>query len=208
VDLIEVDVSELRPAETLVVAFAGVKGGLGGIPREFHRTLSASPCAALFVVDHARRWYQYDLDEMAALTARISAAAAEVGASRIVTLGNSMGGFGALLVGALVGADRILAFSPQTCIEPAATRSLGDDRWVDHQCRIDAYPFGDLNRIASPRGHVVLCFGADDALDVAHAARLHWPCEQFPIAGAGHAAAGALKERGELAAFVAGRLVA
>jgi hypothetical protein len=52
----------LKPHDCLVVAFTGLGHALGQIPFEFHRTLSGTDCAPLYVRDLARRWYQYGPD--------------------------------------------------------------------------------------------------------------------------------------------------
>jgi len=51
------------------------------------------------------------------------------GAKRLVVAGNSAGGYAALLFGTLLGADLVLAFAPQTTIDPKALAEMGDHRW-------------------------------------------------------------------------------
>ena len=120
---------------------------------------------------------------------------------RIVCLGNPMGGFGALMFGSLLQADAVLAFCPQTVIDPVVTESIGDRRWASYQTDITDYPFGDVTRLPQPP-NVTICYGADELLDVAHVDRLGWTFKRIVTSG-GHDAVGKLKERGELTPIIA-----
>ncbi len=135
---------DLRRSDTLAVAFTGVMDGLGGIPFEFHRSISQSPWAGLFVRDTEKIWYQYDQSSIDALVRAVNRGASEAGATRVVCLGNSMGGFSAILFGRFLRADAVIAFAPQTCIEPTLTDAIGDFRWRQWQETIRSYPQGDL----------------------------------------------------------------
>jgi hypothetical protein len=190
---------ELKPSRRLVVAFTGVGHGLSGLPFDFHRSVSGLDCAALFVRDLACSWYQYTDGSIGETVKRIHRSAEHVGADRIICLGNSMGGFGAILFGHLAGAHAVLAFSAQTAISPEATAALGDFRWTEYQSRIASYPHGDLASLPPPARRTTLCYG-DQALDVAHAERLplDWGSERIVVKGAGHAAAKHMKARGDL----------
>ncbi len=200
--MIATSVLSQRRSPRLVVAFAGVQQKLGmGLHAEFHRSLEPLDCAALYVRDTAQRWYQYGAAEIDAVLAQIRAAAAEAGAARLVCIGNSMGGFGALYFGARLKADAILAVAPQTAIDPEVTEGLGDHRWSAFQAAIPAYPFGDLTQLPPATGRVILCRGDADSLDRAHARHLaaRWTLEQRVVPDSKHDAAARLRDRGELA---------
>ena len=57
---------------------------------------------------------------------------------RVVMAGASAGGFAALLFGTWCGADKVIAFSPQTFIDRENRRQSEDDRW--EQQIGDLYP--------------------------------------------------------------------
>jgi predicted esterase YcpF (UPF0227 family) len=189
-----------RPSERLVVAFGGIRHKLGGMQGEFYRSLEGLDCAAIFVRDTALSWYQYDVGTIDAAARQIRRIAAKLGTRRLVCIGNSMGGFGAILLGERVAADAILAVVPQTAIDPRVTDVLGDQRWWKYQRRIPSYPFGDLLDGNRPQGRLALCWGTDEALDCAHADRLvrAWAPETVIVEGAGHDAAGQLRQAGKL----------
>jgi len=182
----------------LIVAFTGVLHRMGGIPFEFHRSLGEVDAKVLFVRDLEQRWYQYDLSEIDRLAGQIRGAAAAVGANRLSCIGNSMGGFGALMFGRLCAANATLAFAPQTTILPSQTMAMGDRRWVAYQEKIEAYSLPDLNVLSAPKGRVTIHHGEDDVLDAAHAERLNWDSHRVIHTGCGHNVAKALRERGEL----------
>lgn len=195
-----IEFHDVTPGATghLIVAFTGISQGLGGIPFEFHRSLGSVRAKALFVRDTAQRWYQYEQTVVDATVERIRVEAAAAGATRVSCIGNSMGGFGALLFGALCQADAILAFAPQTTILPAQTAAMDDRRWQVHQNRMETFPFGDIDALPAPTARVTVHYGADAALDAAHAARLTWPHRRIAHPGCGHNVASFLRERAEL----------
>jgi len=98
-----------------VVAFFA---GLAARPYfEFARTGSKLRAHRVYLRDLAGDWYQNGLpgagrsaDELAAF---LREHCVRVGATRLVTAGNSAGGFAAVLFGVLAGADEVHAFAPK-----------------------------------------------------------------------------------------------
>ena len=111
--------------------------------------------------DTANLWYQHgvsglgcDADEVAlALRAWI----ARLRPSSVNTLGQSMGGYAAILFGALLGADRVLAFGPLSYLRPDWARRDGDTRWLSAFDKLQRFPpaclYDDLPALlaATPR---------------------------------------------------------
>jgi hypothetical protein len=84
---------------------------------EFHRTGTSLRAHRVYLRDFAGDWYQNGLpgagtsaDELAA---HLRAHCDRLGAARLVTAGNSAGGFAAILFGMLAGADEVHSFSPK-----------------------------------------------------------------------------------------------
>ena len=196
-----------RPGDHLIVAFAGIGQRLGGIPFEFNTSLGEADARVLFVRDADRRWYQYDTEVINHVVRQIRDTAAAVGATRLSCIGNSMGGFGALMFGALCAADAILAFVPQTTVLPQHMAAMGDYRWPEHRNKIEAYTYPDLNALSGTKGRVTVHYGVDDALDAAHANRLTWRSERIAHAGCKHNVAKVLRERGELVTAIRSALI-
>lgn len=125
-------------AQINIVAFAGLRANGGyGIPvYEFVKTLSSLDANVLFVRDLSTRWYNFDLQEFSADiddTVRIieSFLNLKFGDLPIVCIGNSMGGYAALMFAEKLRARLAIAVCPQTFISKSMRSATGDDRWAD-----------------------------------------------------------------------------
>ena len=130
------------PAETLVIAFAGFDGRLGGAggsrdgdrhkeaakhdglpPHEFvHACERAGATHAIFCRDLYQAWYLRGTPQnpRGGWNAVLEALEAEMEAlkpGRLITLGASMGGYAAIRAGLALGADVAVAFSPQVLVD-------------------------------------------------------------------------------------------
>lgn len=119
---IQVDVE--RDGSTLLIAFGGMMGKFAGMPAfEFFSLLAREDpeVKRIFVRDVRQAWYQHGVEGAGAgvpqVASHLRELAADSGAARVVTIGASAGGFGAILFGALIGADEVHAFSPQTFLD-------------------------------------------------------------------------------------------
>lgn len=177
-------------APVLLVAFGGLKGAPMGLPPfEFQSLSRAFPVKRMFLRDPAQAWYLRglpgvapDLDGVARhLRARVAAS----GARRVVATGNSMGAWAALLFGALLDVDAVLAFAPQTFLGPVRRWLHRDGRWSGQVREAQRSPTrrpghldlrGLLRRLAAdhgpPRGAAQVHYGLDEPLDALHARRL------------------------------------
>ncbi|RKY21250.1 MAG: hypothetical protein DRQ55_04915 [Planctomycetota bacterium] len=199
----------------LLVTFGGLKGAPMGLPPFEFKGLSAGlEVKRLFVRDPAQAWYQRGLPGVAAdvdgvaqhLTRRIAAS----GAERVVMVGNSMGGYAALLFGARLDVHAVLAFAPQTFLGRVRRWLHRDGRWTRQLRGAWSSPSlqrGNLDlRRAIPRAGPRRCriqihYGRDEQLDALHAERL----ARLPrVAVHGHATGGhalvrSLRDSGQLA---------
>lgn len=130
----------------LLVSFGGV-WDTGAVPGfEFVSTASALPGSTLFLTDIDQVWYQKGVravgPSIESVAAYLRGVIADHDVDRVVMTGNSAGGYAALLFGALVGADVVHAFSPQTeLIRPEygyflsklvrARDAAADPAWLD-----------------------------------------------------------------------------
>jgi hypothetical protein len=164
-------------SSTLVVAFAGLKGFLGGFPAfEFRNTLSSVDVKSAFLRDHYSAWYHRgvldvgtDIDAVVALLREFRSQA-----DKMVMIGNSAGGYAALLFGSLLDCEAH-AFSPQTFIDPDMLDAARDRRWDPEleallaSGRFDRR-YGDLAPvIAASSGTFHVYHGILHPEDVAHA---------------------------------------
>ena len=122
----------------LVVCFSGVGRDWRAPPR---LELAKTACAAgrdhaLYFADPARSWLNAPLlaEEIAGL---IEAEVARTGATQVVALGHSLGGFSALVLSGFTRFDVVLALSPQMSIDPALVPD--ERRWSTLRARIPAF---------------------------------------------------------------------
>lgn len=122
-----------RSSRTLLVTFGGMQGQIDMPPFEFFRATGSIPVKRLFVRDLHQAWYHRGIPghgstipEMAESLGRLIA---KHEVDRLVTAGNSSGGYGALVFGALLGADTALCFAPQTVLDPGVLAGMRDRRW-------------------------------------------------------------------------------
>jgi hypothetical protein len=194
-------------ADRVVIAFAGVLAKLGGIGfHEFGRTLaSGEPGASdrahhiAFVRELPPRWY--NTFDPALLAPFLEAQAGR----EIVTLGNSMGGFAAILFSLLLpGIRRSITFCPQFSVHP--NHCPWEKRWRQHVDAIDTWRYETCvpalpSRSGGGPDHVMF-LGKAIADDIRHAeailAAADTPAAAFLIQGSGHEVARDLRERAVL----------
>ena len=152
-----------------VISFAGVGYALGGIQvEEFHRSLDGTHLDIYYVIDKERHWYNRCYD---AVLATINRSLAERHIAESFTLGNSMGGFGAVLfASALERCRRAIAFSPQSSVCPAVVPF--EDRWREWTQHISRWQVPDAVPQMRRGVSYLLFFGATDMRDLRHIDRL------------------------------------
>ncbi|TRL32274.1 hypothetical protein [Rhizobium straminoryzae] len=186
-----------------VIAFAGIQSILGGIEVwEFAKTLTSDENVeearrhVAFVRERPALWYN-SVDP-----ACLAPFLAMQDGRAVVTLGNSMGGFAAILFSlVLPGIRRSIAFCPQYSVHP--DHCPWERRWQDQIAEIDNWrfetclPHGPCPE-AQDLDHMIFC-GSDVGDDVRHAeailAGATHPVSVFLIHGCGHDVARSLKRR-------------
>ena len=175
----------ITPAEQsrdLVIACTSYGGHSAPADRfEWTRVLAPAACHKIFLRDSMQHWFQGGLlgfshsleDTIEKLRAFIAAR----GITRILTLGSSMGGYGALLLASLLRAERTIAFAPQTSMEFGWMSSIGDLRWEQKLTELRHLGLGELDLVAllrasGPPGHSQIVYPQTIAFDVVHARRL------------------------------------
>ena len=163
-------------SSTLVIAFAGLKGFLGGFPAfEFRKILSSVNVKSAYLRDHYAAWYHRGVVDIGPDIDAVAATLRELrgDADRVVMIGNSAGGYAALLFGALLDCETY-AFSPQTFVDPQLLREAEDDRWDEElnallaSGRFDPR-YGDLAPVlADSKGTFHIYYGGLDPIDWKH----------------------------------------
>jgi hypothetical protein len=125
---------------TMVIAFAAMSS-LRPPPFHLFEATTGLDAKRLFVRDPDRVWYQHgvprfgnSIDEVGAA---LRAIVVEQGVERLVVIGSSAGGYAAIAFGAVLEADLVIAFAPQTRIDRGWLDEVGDERWRGHLATLD-----------------------------------------------------------------------
>jgi pimeloyl-ACP methyl ester carboxylesterase len=202
-------------SDVLLVSFSGLKRNPAKLPGfSLRGTLTGFPVNKLYLRDLDRAWFLRGLSglsrDVSGTAAFLRAEAKSMGARRVVLTGYSLGGFAALLYGALIGADEVHAISPQTFISFWRRWRSGDHRW---QRYVWPLHFGTTRRYhdlrpllsgssAQTRFHIH--FARDSRLDAIHAGHvrdLPGVITHEHTKGS-HRLVSELRERGELRAIL------
>jgi hypothetical protein len=195
--ILETDALRIRYAEghtdVLFVSFTGVLHGMGGIAiDEFAGSGRAHHC--LFISDMKRTWYNGE-GIAQAICGIVEQKAKDLNIRKIITIGNSMGGFGAILFARLLGADTAIAFSPQFSFNSEIVP--GDDRWGEYRDAIKTWTFPTALPLNAATRYFI--FSGLDPMEMQHT-RLFPKARNtaiFLIAG-GHTVAQSIKDAGQL----------
>jgi ribosomal protein L16 Arg81 hydroxylase len=217
-------VDEIFPDQLLMISFGFVnwEGTPGfdfyGRSKKLEK-LADRPINRILLRDFENAWYHRGvrglgngIDEV---RDRLQALIHEICPSRIITIGQSMGGYAAILFGQLLNVDQILAFGPLSCLDIQICLEFGDRRWLSVMEDLQAHPpinaYFDLathplNPRQSPK--LDIFYGqkpdpdtpGDINLDHAHAQRLATisNCTLHPYAESGHAIVQYLIEQRQL----------
>ena len=156
-------------------------------------TFSGTPINKILVRDFANAWYHRPIAELGGDVDEIAASLRKLidtfSPRQVITLGQSMGGYAAILFGFLLGVDKILSFGPLSFLDSRAALSYHDRRWLAVMLELEKAPppvgyfdLPALSRTADPRKTALHVFfgtkpdvdNATEAVnpDALHAARL------------------------------------
>jgi hypothetical protein len=184
-------------SDEIIMAFTGVRHALAGIDKDdFVKTNRSSRVVrdAYYINDLRRSWYNGIRQGV------IDVLSPRIEGRRVVTLGNSLGGFGALMFsGVFETCDVAIAFAPQYSVR----RELApfENRWEQFSTRIDAFENDTcfLPGVDYTRSRKFIFCGATDGNDMKHADLIARTTDTnahvFAIAGCGHDVSFTLKEK-------------
>ncbi len=183
-------------APNVIVAFTRIQHGLGQIAaEEFVGSSRMQGYSALFVSDMRCSWYNNF--EGARLLEILSPFLTN---KRVVTLGNSMGGFGAIWASRLVGAASTLAFAPQFSVKPEIVPN--EQRWMNFRSRIACWRVDSLSGCFDSRTRYITINGDADCEHFQHF-RSSENQTHLLIHDSGHNPASVLKKAGLVKEVVA-----
>lgn len=213
-----VEIELVPDASSLYIFFGGIAAGIAMPPFEFYRSSKILNENKIFIRDLAQRWYQDGLpgisNDIDSTTDFLRAEIKKLEPKKIFFVGNSMGGFAAILFSTLIGKGDAIAFAPQTFISPLLKLKHLDLRWLKPIWR--AYQIGSakrkiwdlrpllLKQDGTQKISIFVC--KDCRLDYVHARHLKdiSGVKIFEFNGAGHGVVRLLKETGQLPAIMSG----
>ncbi len=201
--------------------FGGIASGIVMPPFEFYQSSKITNDSKIFFRDLSQTWYQNGLPELGyslyAIHDYIQKKILERNPDNIYFIGNSMGGYAAILFSALIGKGTAIAFAPQTFISPYLRFKYHDHRWKDKIIHTYKTSFfkrksWDLKKLlhkkkAQQKIHIFV--SRDDALDLIHARHLEdlQNVSIFEFSQGGHGVVKYLKELGKLPEIMSGNYI-
>lgn len=190
-DALRVTVSGDPQQPGVFLCFTGVGGGVGGVQmEEFVGSTRLPGYFAVYITDKKRSWYNWDVAPV------LDILRPYVEGKSVVTIGNSMGGFGAIwMAGALGNVHTCMAFAAQYSVHPEIMPE--EQRWLNYREAITDWRMPSLMNSFEPTTRFWTFNGGRDAE--------HW--SKFPLGenrshfltrDAGHDVARTLKEAGVL----------
>jgi hypothetical protein len=171
-----------RGPSPVLVCFGSLTGRSDVAPFEFGRQTDGLGVPVVFVRDLGQCWYQRGLpgtaDGIEATASHLATVLAGLAPTRTVFVGNSSGGFAAVLFGVLCGADEMVAFGPQASITRTGRLRIRERRWT-RQVRAGRRATVDRDHVDLVRllrrtphtGRITVHHGRGDVMDT-RAARL------------------------------------
>ena len=145
----------------------------------------------ILVRDIENKWYHHGVPGLGAHVDEVAASLRglihSIRPGRVTTIGQSMGGYAAIMFGMLVGADRVIAFGPLSHLDPVEAVRYGDRRFLpvmeslaSDPPKTGYYDLAQLGARLDHRGAVHVIFGTHPGLadgesgnlDALHALRL------------------------------------
>ncbi|MTV39845.1 alpha/beta fold hydrolase [Duganella radicis] len=209
----DVLVDRVVPGELLVIAFGFVSwearpdfdfyGRLKKLEQNSGRHINK-----ILVRDSGNAWYHRKIDGLGMhpdeTAASLRALIREIRPGRVVTIGQSMGAYAALMYGLLLDVQQVLAFGPLSFLDPAQALLYHERRWLSVMRDLAANPpasgYDDLQALglsrngALPDMHIIFGTRPDQGgkesvnLDAMHAHRLAamGNCTLHPYPYSGH----------------------
>lgn len=204
---------EYSSSNYLLVSFGGIEHGIGVPIFEFYNGLKGIECDKVFFRDLNQMWYQKgvdaEIDSISKITNKLKSIIESKKYKRVLFLGNSMGGYAAILFGLILKVDAVLAFAPQTFIDKKSRFLNKDRRWAEqlnnvHSNKRREEQFFNLKKWMKTNNnentHIEIYVSSVDKLDVRHIKNIqHYTNISIKkIEDGGHRVVKSLRDNGKL----------
>lgn len=152
----------------------------------------------IFLKDSTNSWYHYgvqglgeSIDEVAQ---SLQVLIESMQPSRIIAVGQSMGGYAAIVFGILLKVDTIISFGSLSCLDSRFAQLIQDTRWLPISLELEtsnlSCSYFDLiplyhSKVTRTKIHYIFGSSLEDGetgernLDALHASRLHGACSDI-----------------------------
>lgn len=203
---------DLDKHNQLLVSFGGVRQGFGIPVFEFFNSIEELSCDKIFIRDFNQAWYHKglnsELNSISSILEFLDNIIKTNQYKKISFIGNSMGGYAAILFGTLLNVDKIVTFAPQTFIDRMNRFWYRDNRWNTEISKIYSdkkfqRKYLDLKKSLSNTKYstkIDIYFSPLDKLDNLHANSLKKMknINLYPYNKGGHGVVKSLKKDGKL----------
>ena len=128
-----VEIERSLQSSKLYIFFGGISAGIAMPPFEFYNSSRILGENKIFVRDFSQCWYHDGLPgistDIESTVEYLKAQIKCINPDDIFFVGNSMGGYAAMLFATLIGKGEVIAFAPQTFISPSLRIKHRDSRW-------------------------------------------------------------------------------
>ncbi|MEZ9820000.1 alpha/beta fold hydrolase [Shewanella sp. 10N.286.45.A1] len=214
-----VEIQLSKNGKNLYIFFGGIAAGISMPPFEFYNASGILDENKIFIRDFEQNWYQSGLVDISnniiQTAAFIRGEIDKINPEKLYFIGNSMGGYAAILFGNLIGTGEVIAFAPQTFISPMQRFKNRDFRWSKQifstyiKCFLKDTAF-DLRKILidKPNDNRISIFvSTGDRLDYIHANHLKGidGVTVFEFDSGGHGIVKQLRDEGKLTDIMSGK---
>ncbi len=202
--------------KNLLVSFGGISQGLGIPVFEFFNSISDIQCDKIYFRDYNQAWYQKGVDSefnhLDDIIKYLKIKITNNNYDKVCFLGNSMGGYAAILFGSILNIDTVISFAPQTFINRFNRRLYSDKRWSLQINEIYTFKnkrkeYFDLKKHLKnnlDRTQINIYYSPKHKLDKKHAERLKKEKNVIlhPIEEGGHFIVKHMRNNGELKSLI------
>ncbi len=129
-----VEIELHKESKKLFVFFGGLNAGIAMPPFEFYSASRILDENKIFIRDFSQCWYQNGIIDVAndieSMKAFLFKQIEAITPNEVIFVGNSMGGYAAILFSLLLKMGKVIAFSPQTFLSPHLMIKNKDLRWI------------------------------------------------------------------------------
>jgi hypothetical protein len=150
---------------TCIVSFTGVGHAMGGLDVQKEEFVGSAlkNGSVFFVTDKSRSWSnKISLEKLLETFSKFGFF------ENLISIGNSMGGTNALLLGPRMGCKTIIAFTPQYSVNPDIFPDLKNKKWMKYRDSIQEWPYKTVDDALCHPGKEYIIHG-DDPLELMHA---------------------------------------